>query len=101
MFHAFHTYYENPFGVKFVLDITDTPDCGLESAFAIINEEAFLNWWFEGDDDRYPSDDEWSEWCEECPEFTYDWVIVTSHGKMVSKMIKELYSLVDTIRPTE
>ena len=99
MYHFVHTFYENPFGVKFILDITDTPDCGIESAYAIINEDAFLDWWYEGDTEEYPTEEEWAEWCEESFDFYNGWVIVTSHGKNVTKMFKELLKIVDEIQP--
>lgn len=70
-----------------LIDVTKTPDCGWEGAFAPFNEEVFAEQWYEGGDEPYTMTDI-MEWGEEVGAFD-DWV-VTGTGRTTQSALKTL-----------
>ena len=70
-----------------LIDVTKTPDCGWEGAFAEFDEKVFSEKWYEDGDEPYTMEDI-MEWGEELGAFD-NWV-VTGTGRTAQSALKNL-----------
>lgn len=88
--HMLHDTIITPRGTVIIIDIADTPDAGIEGAYAIITDEelqkAREEWYDEGDGEYEPTVFELAEMCEE----TAYWEVVSSHHRTAAAAEKKL-----------
>ena len=71
-----------------LIDVTKTPDCGWEGAYARLDEELFAEQWAEGGDEPYTMTDI-IEWGEEVGAFD-NWHVTGTHHKTPTAALKKL-----------
>lgn len=76
--HYVHEIVSTPNGMV-LIDVTNTPDCGWEGAYARFNEKVFNEKWYATGDEPYNMEDI-IEWGEEMEAFD-DWIVVSSHHR--------------------
>jgi hypothetical protein len=76
-----------------LIDVCNTPDCGWEGAYSILDEEAFLDWW--GEDNPYTKEDI-MDYGEEAGAF-FNWHVVTSHNRTPENAEKKLRKYITTM----
>lgn len=91
--HMLHDIIITAKGTVIIIDIADTPDAGIEGAYAVITEEELQHareeWYEEGDgeDSEYtPTVRELAEMCEE----TAYWEVVSNHHRTAAAAEKKL-----------
>jgi len=75
-----------------LIDVCNTPDCGWEGAYSILDEEAFRDWWGE---DPYTKEDI-MDYGEEADAF-FNWHVVTSHNRTPENAEKKLRKYITTM----
>lgn len=94
MYHYMHELYLTEKAKLVMLDICDTPDCGLEGAYALFDQEAFEKAWYADTDEPYYYKD-----VKECGEdfnaFSVWFPVV--HGKNPKVIEKKLKHYVDSL----
>lgn len=96
--HYIHQIVRTAKGQLVLIDVAYTPDCGWEGAYAIFDEEAFRDWWFdwdEGEGHPYTNDDV-MEWGEEADAF-FGWVVVSNHHRTPEAAEKKLRKFISTL----
>lgn len=76
--HYVHEIISTPKGMV-LIDVTNTPDCGWEGAYARFNEKVFSENWLADGDEPYSMNDI-IEWGEELKAFD-GMIIVSSHHR--------------------
>ena len=79
-----------------ILDVSDTPDCGWEGAYSIIEENAFAEAWKNCPDvNGEYTDDDIKEWAEElCGQWPAIWEIVSNHHRSPETAEKKLKAFI-------
>jgi len=78
--HYLHEIIRTPKNEIILLDVSDTPDCGWEGAYAIFDEDTFRNWWQEaGIDEDYTFEDICE--CGEEAEAFDNWIVVSNRHR--------------------
>ena len=98
--HYLHEVITTKKGTIVLLDIADTFDAGIESAYAILDKESFDKWW--NDYMVCDSDDCDTNWTlEDVEEYGEDeadafsgWTVVSSHHRSVEAAEKKLLAAV-------
>lgn len=99
--HYIHEVVITPKNQIVLIDVSDTPDCGWEGAYAIFDEEEFRDWW---EDDNYGDDglptpytiDDIMAWGEDANAF-YGWTVVSNHHRTPEAAEKKLRKYVATL----
>lgn len=76
--HYVHEIISTPNGMV-LIDVTNTPDCGWEGAYARFNEKTFNENWCADDEAPYTMNDI-IEWGEDLKAFD-DMIVVSSHHR--------------------
>ena len=79
--HVVHEIIKTPSGRIVIIDVCDTPDCGWEGAYAIFDEEAFRDWWFDEDPNFRPYTFEDICECGEEADAFYGWTVVSNRHR--------------------
>lgn len=85
----FHQMVTTSNGTYVMVDVTRTPDAGIESAYSCFDKEAFEEWWGScGDGEEYTEEDV-REWGEEADAFL-GWTVVQSHCRNIEAAVKRV-----------
>lgn len=96
--HYYHEIYKTKSNKFYLLDVCDTFDCGVESAYSALDAENFYKEYCKFFDDPEYTQEEIENYGEEFGGFT-NWCVFESHKseRSVNAMIKRLKKYVDAL----